>query len=112
MAGGPMVNIAIAFFLFWGVFATVGQIVDAKAEPVVAEVVPCIVPADEDGRVCTAEELKDNPTPPLLPPVFGRATGSSPSTANPSRTGPRSRRRSGPTPAVRRRSWWSATASR
>ena len=51
MAGGPMVNIAIAFFLFWGVFATVGQVVDAKAEPVVAEVVPCIVPADEDGRV-------------------------------------------------------------
>lgn len=63
MAGGPMVNIAIAFFLFWGIFATVGQIVDAKAEPVVAEVVPCIVPADEDGRVCSADELKNNPTP-------------------------------------------------
>lgn len=63
MAGGPMVNIAIAFFLFWGVFATVGQVVDAEPEPVVAEVVPCIVPADEDGRACTAEELRDNPTP-------------------------------------------------
>jgi membrane-associated protease RseP (regulator of RpoE activity) len=63
MSGGPMVNIAIAFFLFWGVFATVGQIVDVKAEPVVAEVVPCIVPADEDGRVCSADELKNNPTP-------------------------------------------------
>lgn len=63
MSGGPMVNIAIAFFLFWGVFATVGQVVDAKAEPVVSEVVPCIVPADEDGRVCSAEELKDNPSP-------------------------------------------------
>ena len=63
MAGGPMVNIAIAFFLFWGVFATVGQVVDAKAEPVVAEVVPCIVPADEDGRACTAEELENNPSP-------------------------------------------------
>ena len=63
MSGGPMVNIAIAFFLFWSVFATVGQIVDAQAEPVVAEVVPCIVPADEDGRVCSAEELRDNPSP-------------------------------------------------
>jgi membrane-associated protease RseP (regulator of RpoE activity) len=63
MAGGPMVNIAIAFFLFWGVFATVGQVVDAEPEPVVAEVVPCIVPADEDGRACTAEELRDNPSP-------------------------------------------------
>ncbi|KRF36386.1 M50 family metallopeptidase [Nocardioides sp. Soil805] len=63
MAGGPMVNIAIAFFLFWGVFATVGQVVDAKVEPVVAEVIPCIVPASEDGRACTAEELRDNPSP-------------------------------------------------
>lgn len=63
MSGGPMVNIAIAFFLFWGVFATVGQVVGAEAEPVVAEVVPCIVPADEDGRACTAEELRDNPSP-------------------------------------------------
>lgn len=63
MAGGPMVNIAIAFFLFWGVFATVGQVVDAKVEPVVAEVIPCIVPADQDGRACTAEELRDNPSP-------------------------------------------------
>jgi membrane-associated protease RseP (regulator of RpoE activity) len=63
MAGGPMVNIAIAFFLFWGVFATVGQVVDAKVEPVVAEVVPCIVPYTEDGRACTAEELRDNPSP-------------------------------------------------
>ncbi|WP_310527886.1 M50 family metallopeptidase [Nocardioides sp.] len=63
MSGGPMVNLAIAFFLFWGVFATVGQVVDATAEPVVAEVVPCIVPADEDGRVCSAEELDNNPTP-------------------------------------------------
>ncbi len=25
MAGGPSVNIAIAFFLFWGVFATFGN---------------------------------------------------------------------------------------
>ncbi len=63
MSGGPMVNLAIAFFLFWSVFATVGQFVRADADPVVAEVVPCIVPADEDGRVCTAEELRDDPSP-------------------------------------------------
>jgi membrane-associated protease RseP (regulator of RpoE activity) len=63
MSGGPMVNIAIAFFLFWGVFATVGQVVDAKVEPVVAEVVPCIVPAAENDRPCTAEELRDHPSP-------------------------------------------------
>jgi len=63
MSGGPMVNIAIAFFLFWGVFATVGQLVGTEAEPVVAEVVPCIVPVAEDGRVCSAEELRDNPSP-------------------------------------------------
>lgn len=63
MAGGPTVNLAIAFFLFWGVFATVGQVVDAKVEPKVAEVIPCIVPASQDGRACTAEELRDNPSP-------------------------------------------------
>ncbi len=63
MSGGPMVNIAIAFFCFWGVFASVGQVVDVEVKPVVAQVVPCIVPANEDGRVCTAEELKNNPSP-------------------------------------------------
>lgn len=63
MAGGPMVNIAIAFFLFWAVFATVGNVVDVRAEPVVDEVVPCIVPATQDGRVCSSEELRDNPSP-------------------------------------------------
>ena len=59
MSGGPMVNIAIAFFLFWGVFATVGQVVDAKVEPVVAEVVPCIVPYAEDGRGDRSKRLLD-----------------------------------------------------
>jgi membrane-associated protease RseP (regulator of RpoE activity) len=53
MAGGPSVNIAIAFFLFWGVFATVGNPNDAELSPVVSEVSPCIVPAAEDGRECT-----------------------------------------------------------
>lgn len=63
MAGGPTVNIAIAFFCFWGLFATFGNVEDYKARPVVESVVPCIVPADEDGRECTPAELEENPTP-------------------------------------------------
>ncbi len=63
MAGGPTVNILIAFFLFWGVFATMGYVDRVETRPVVDEVIPCIVPADEDGRECTAAELEDNPTP-------------------------------------------------
>lgn len=63
MAGGPSVNIAIAFFCFWGVFSIYGNVESYDPEPVVQEVVPCIVPADEDGRACTEQELKQNPTP-------------------------------------------------
>ena len=63
MAGGPSVNILIAFFCFWGIFATYGNVERYDAEPVVEQVVPCIVPADEDGRACTAAELEQNPTP-------------------------------------------------
>ena len=48
MAGGPTVNIVIAFFLFWGVFATVRQPqrhrVDA-GQPVIASVPDCVIPA-------------------------------------------------------------------
>lgn len=63
MAGGPTVNIAIAFFIFWGIFATVGNVERVDVEPVVQEVVPCIVPASEDGRACAPAELRDNPSP-------------------------------------------------
>ncbi|CUR59710.1 Peptidase M50 [metagenome] len=63
MAGGPTVNILIAFFIFWGVFATAGNVVDYSTQTVVDEVIPCIVPAAEDGRACTAAELRDNPSP-------------------------------------------------
>ena len=63
MAGGPTVNLAIAFFLFWGVFATVGNDGDLKVEPVVATVSGCIVPASEDARACTRAEQRDDPTP-------------------------------------------------
>jgi membrane-associated protease RseP (regulator of RpoE activity) len=66
MAGGPSVNILIAFFIFWGVFATVGNPADVVAEPVVDEVAPCVVPAQDSGRECTAAELRDHPTPARL----------------------------------------------
>ena len=63
MAGGPTVNLLIAFFIFWGIFATVGNVERVDVEPVVDQVVPCIVPAAEDGRACTARELEENPSP-------------------------------------------------
>ena len=63
MAGGPTVNILIAFFLFWGVIGTIGYVDRVETRPVVDQVIPCIVPADEDGRACTAAELRENPTP-------------------------------------------------
>ena len=63
MAGGPTVNLLIAFFLFWGVFGSFGYVDRVDTRPVVDEVIPCVVPAAEDGRACTAEELRDNPTP-------------------------------------------------
>jgi membrane-associated protease RseP (regulator of RpoE activity) len=53
MASGPMTNVAIAFFLFWGLYATYGNPFDHKTEPVVSEVLDCVVPYAEDGRACT-----------------------------------------------------------
>lgn len=63
MAGGPTVNILIAFFIFLGVFATYGNASDPTIETTVAEVQGCIVPVDEDGRACTEEELVNSPAP-------------------------------------------------
>ncbi len=63
MAGGPTVNILIAFLIFLPVFAFYGNPADARPTTVVGEVSRCIVPAEEDGRVCTARELRENPTP-------------------------------------------------
>ena len=59
MAGGPTVNLVIAFFLFWIVFATYGQRtleVDA-GQPVVDEVSQCVIAYDPDATeepACTA----------------------------------------------------------
>ena len=63
MAGGPSVNILIAFLIFLPVFAFAGNPGDVRIHPVVDQVAPCIVPAAEDGRACTKQELRENPTP-------------------------------------------------
>ena len=63
MAGGPSVNILIAFFLFSALFWTYGNPQDLKTTNTLEEVQACIVPGDESGRVCTAEEIREHPTP-------------------------------------------------
>jgi len=59
MAGGPSVNIAIAFFLFWGVFGTYGNPNDvgpAEGRPVLSSVSQCVIPASEQRTACTATD--------------------------------------------------------
>lgn len=56
MAGGPMVNIAIAVTLFTILFATYGNPRDEVVEPTVAAVPECVLPAEEAGRDCTAAD--------------------------------------------------------
>ncbi|KQW53488.1 zinc metalloprotease [Nocardioides sp. Root1257] len=61
MAGGPTVNILIAFFIFAGVFATYGNPGEAKPYSAeVSEVVDCVLPASEVNRSC-------KPTDPVAP---------------------------------------------
>ncbi len=71
MAGGPSVNIAIAFFLFWGVFSTFGQQVGYEAEPgapVLSSVSACVLPYVEAERACTdADPLSPAAEAGLLP---------------------------------------------
>ena len=70
MAGGPTVNILIAFFIFLAVFSTYGNRtleLDAGA-PVIDSVSQCVVPYDDDGRDCTASRpgepgLRGRPAP-------------------------------------------------
>ena len=63
MAGGPTVNLLIAFFIFLPIYAFYGNPAEARPTTVVGEVSRCIVPAEEDGRVCTDRELRESPTP-------------------------------------------------
>ncbi|QBX54149.1 RIP metalloprotease [Nocardioides seonyuensis] len=58
MAGGPTVNITIAFLIFLGIFATVGIKTQeaVPGQPVVDYVADCVVPASESGRECTEDD--------------------------------------------------------
>ncbi|MCH1868695.1 site-2 protease family protein [Nocardioides sp. CFH 31398] len=57
MGGGPMVNIAIAFLIFLGVFATYGNPGDVRpVGTTVEEVSACVLPYDEADRACTASD--------------------------------------------------------
>ena len=58
MAGGPSVNIAIAFVLFLLVFAFYGQrtLEPEAGPPVVEQVSQCVVPYEESGRECAAAD--------------------------------------------------------
>ncbi len=60
MAGGPTVNLLIAFFIFAGLFATYGNPRDEVIHRTVDRVEACVVPAAQDGRVC-------RPTDPVSP---------------------------------------------
>jgi len=62
MSGGPTVNLLIAFFIFWGVFATYGQrtFEPDAGRPVIDSVSQCVIPYVEEGRACKAS---DPPTP-------------------------------------------------
>ncbi len=53
MAGGPAVNIAIAFIIFSGIYATYGNPADQDVSTVVAEVPECVIPVAEGERACT-----------------------------------------------------------
>jgi membrane-associated protease RseP (regulator of RpoE activity) len=58
MAGGPSVNIAIAFFCFLGLFALYGERTTepTPGAPVLAEVSTCVIPYAEEGRDCRADD--------------------------------------------------------
>src|SRR3954454_24742423 len=58
MAGGPTVNLLIAFFIFAGLFATVGNPGDEVVHTRVDVVSACIVPAAAEGRACTPSDPK------------------------------------------------------
>jgi membrane-associated protease RseP (regulator of RpoE activity) len=58
MAGGPTVNIAIAFFIFLGIFATYGErtLEVAEGPATVGQVSDCLIPYEESGRRCTPDD--------------------------------------------------------
>jgi membrane-associated protease RseP (regulator of RpoE activity) len=52
MAGGPTVNILIAFFIFLGLFSTVGNPSDEHIHTTVGTVSACVIPATRTSEVC------------------------------------------------------------
>ncbi len=52
MAGGPTVNLLIAFFIFAGLFATYGNPNDQILHTQVGEVSACVIPATRTSDVC------------------------------------------------------------
>jgi len=58
MAGGPTVNLLIAFVLFWVVFGAYGQhsYVPDAGRPVIDQVSRCVLPYTEEGRACRASD--------------------------------------------------------
>ena len=54
MAGGPTVNLLIAFVLFWIVFGAYGQhsLVPDAGRPVIDQVSRCVLPYADEGRRC------------------------------------------------------------
>lgn len=49
MAGGPLMNLLLAFVIFWGINAFHGQY---RAQPVVGSLVDCVVPVTRTERAC------------------------------------------------------------
>ena len=58
MAGGPSVNILIAFLLFWLLFGAYGErtSVPSPGQPELASVSECVLPVDREGGECTPED--------------------------------------------------------
>jgi membrane-associated protease RseP (regulator of RpoE activity) len=56
MAGGPTVNILIAFFIFLAIFSIWGTLEPDKGRPVIDEVSDCVLPASESDRACTPDD--------------------------------------------------------
>jgi membrane-associated protease RseP (regulator of RpoE activity) len=52
MAGGPTVNLLIAFFIFAGLFATYGNPADQILHTKVGDVSACVIPATRTSDVC------------------------------------------------------------
>ncbi|MGH3352737.1 MAG: M50 family metallopeptidase [Nocardioides sp.] len=62
MAGGPSVNILIAFFVLWGVYGIYGvrEPVVNEGHPVVSSLQECLLSWEDQGREC---KKSDKPTP-------------------------------------------------